>query len=417
MAMANTLNTQDETRTHLRIREIRRVERIFIYHRWLYAVAVALIAFLYRPTPLIAVVGLILWLCITNVAAWYLSQRLGTVFRQTMLSLGMLLVDALASWVLMLLFISQPAAVIYAIFTLIIIEGAVRFSFIGSLMCGVFFIMGLSAAWILRVVWLDMDFDYQAYVFWVGLVTLMSIMVGMAIREGRKQRAYAESLAMERTRLLERRRISNELHDTVLKSLQGLALEAHTLSKTAGRNRQYPIEEKARYIEEVCNGMSLEIRGVVLDMRDEESYGASGMDATLRLLAEGWSKESGIALELSLAGDLPPMPHKLAHDLKRIVGEALSNIQRHSGATHVRLILAYSDEQLLLEINDNGHGFNYIGDDLYAFVKTGRLGLVSMKERVETAGGVFSLASTEAGTHIRAAIPLKRLPQAEDERL
>lgn len=407
------MNIQDETRNQLRIREIRRVERIFIYHRWLYVVAVALIAFLYRPVPLIPIVTLILWLCGTNMATWYLSRRLGTVSRQTMLSLGMLVVDALASWVLMMLFIREPTAVIYAIFTLIIIEGAVRFSLIGSLICGAFFITGLSASWVVRVKWLDMDFDHSAFVFWVGLVTLISIMVGMAIREGRKQRAYAEMLSMERTRLLERRRISNELHDTVLKSLQGLALEAHTLSKTAGREQQ--IEEKAHYIEEVCNSMSLEIRGVVMDIRDEELCSAPGIDVTLKLLIERWRSESGIAVEMELAGNLPQLPHKLSHDLKRLVGEALSNIHRHAKATHVRFVLSYSAGQLLVEITDNGCGFKYTGDDLYAFVKMGKLGLVSMKERVENAGGLFALISNESGTRILVCIPLERLLQPEAE--
>jgi len=408
----SALDSQDETRNQLRIREIRRIERIFIYHRWLYAVAVALMAFLYRPTPMTAIVVLILWLCVTNIAVWYLSKRLSTVLRQTMLSFGMLLVDALASWVLMLLFINQPNAVIYAIFTLIVIEGAVRFSFIGSLLCGGFFIIGLSAAWILRVWWLDMDFDYPAYIFWVGLITLISIMVGMAIREGRKQRAYAETLAMERTRLLERRRISNELHDTVLKSLQGLALEAHSLSKIAGRNQQLPIEEKAHYIEEVCNGMSQEIRGVVLDMRDEENNSTPDISATLKLMVERWGVEFCMATEVSFEEDLPQLSHKLSHDLKRIVGEALSNIQRHAYASHVRLLLVYKDRQLQLVVEDNGRGFS-VGDDLLAFVKTGRLGLVSMKERVENSGGVFSIVSNDSGTRILVIIPLDRLQLQE----
>ena len=409
------MNTHDETRNHLRIREIRRIERIFIYHRWLYVVAVALIAFLYRPMPSVAIISLILWLSVSNVAAWYLSRRLDTVFRQTMLSLAMLIVDALASWVLMLLFIREPSAVTYAIFTLIIIEGAVRFSLLGSLICGAFFITGLSASWILRVQWLDMDFDFSAYIFWIGLITLISIMVGMAIREGRKQRAYAEVLAMERTRLLERRRISNELHDTVLKSLQGLALEAHALSKTACRNRQQQIEEKAHYIEEVCNSMSSEIRGVVLDMRDEEVYSAPNICTTLRLLAERWSKASGIAVNVDLVDDLPQLPHKISHDLKRLVGEALSNIQRHASATNVRLFLSFKDESLLLEVEDNGHGFEYAGDDLYAYVKAGKLGLVSMKERVEGVGGLFTLTSGNTGTCVQVSVPLLRLSKDEED--
>ena len=221
--------------------------------------------------------ALSLGLAAANIIAWYFSRRLDTMSEQAMLSLSILAVDGLASWGLMLLFIRQPSAIIYAIFALIVIEGAVRFGLIGSLLTGAFFILGLSAAWIYRVILLNMSFDVAAYVFWVGLITLISMMVGMVVREWRKQRAYAEALSTEKTLLLERRRISNELHDTVLKSLQGLALEAHTLSRVSERKDSHPVEERAHYIEEVCNSMSQEIRGVVLELRDENGKNHEGI--------------------------------------------------------------------------------------------------------------------------------------------
>ena len=401
-------SSQDENRTQLRLRELRRIERIFIYHRWLYVVATILMAVVYRELPLGAIVALSLGLGVANIAAWYFYPKLATVKKQTMLSLVLLIVDGLASWGLMLLFISEPSAIVYAIFALIIIEGAVRFSLIGGLLTGSFFILGLSAAWIYRVYSLDMSFDLAAYVFWAGLITLISIMVGMAVREGRKQRAYAEALSTERTLLLERRRISNELHDTVLKSLQGLALEAHTLSKASEKKDVHPVEERAHYIEEVCNSMSQEIRGVVLELRDENGNGDGGIKMQMAGIVEDWSKKSNISAEIVFPHELPELPLKLAHDLRRIIGEALANAQRHSGASLVKVALSYAGGDLNLEISDNGHGFDFVADDLYSFVKMGRLGLVSMKERVELAGGTFLVSSGGSGTTISIVIPLDR---------
>jgi len=407
------LKEQEEIRSQLRIREIRRIERIFVYHRWLYAVAVILVAVLYRPLPLLPVTAIVLCLVIANLVSWHLSPRLETVTRQTMFSLGMLLIDAMVSWGLMILFIRQPTAVIYAIFTLIVIEGAVRFSFIGSLVCGAFFIIGLSVAWLVRVSRFGLEFDFPAYVFWVGLITLISIMVGMAIREGRKQRAYVETLTMERTRLLERRRISNELHDTVLKSLQGLALEAHTLSKAAERKLPVAIEEKAHYFEEVCNSMSQEIRGVVSDIRDEEIFSASNIGSLMRLLIERWQTDSGIDVDSHIQSELPTLSHKLTHDLRRIAGEALANVQRHSQATKVIFSLAYQHDNLKLTIKDNGRGFDIEHEDLYNYVKAGKLGLISMKERVETEGGLLTIDSNNQGTMIAVSLPLEKRVFAE----
>ena len=403
------MNQHDVIRNQLKIREIRRVERIFVYHRWLYAVAIAIVAYLYRPIPLIPIGIILIWLCLSNLLCWRLSKNLKTVSGQTALSLFMLVVDGLASWGLMILFVHQPAAVIYAVFTLIIIEGAVRFSFIGSILSGVFFIIGLSAAWILRVVRYGMDFNYQEYVFWVGLITLLSIMVGMAIREGRKQRAYAEILAMDRTRLLERRRISSELHDTVLKSLQGLALEAYMLMKTAERNQMPPVEEKARFIEEVCKSMSQEIRSVVLDIRDDDMRDTPNITAQLKTIVENWSASSGIAIETVFEGNLPTLSHKMSHDLRQIAGEALMNIKRHSGATRAKLSLIRTDRALQLIIEDNGHGFDCLEDNLYLLAKTGKLGLVSLKERAETSGGELALSSNDSGTTVTVSIPMSKI--------
>lgn len=407
------MNTpQDENRNSLRLREARRVERIFIYHRWLYVVAIILMALVYRQLPIVAIISLSLGLGVANIAAWYLSRRLETMSKQTALSLGILAVDGLASWGLMLLFIKEPSAIVYAIFALIVIEGAVRFGLIGSLATGVFFIVGLSAAWVYRVLSLGMSFDVAAYVFWVGLVTLVSIMVGMVVRESRNQRAYAAALSTEKTLLLERRRISNELHDTVLKSLQGLALEAHVLSRVSQRQDEHSVTERARYIEEVCNSMSQEIRGVVLELRDENADGHEGIQAQITRLVENWRRQSGVTGEVVFSGEAPVLPLKLSHDLRRIVGEALTNIQRHASASKVKVSLEASTEQLKLEIEDDGHGFNCPSDDLYAFVGQGQLGLVSMKERAELAGGRFGVSSGPGGTRITVVLPLERLRKA-----
>ena len=66
------MNTSsDENRNSLRLREIRRIERIFVYHRWLYVVAIVLMAVVYRRLPLWAIIALALGLSAANIAAWY----------------------------------------------------------------------------------------------------------------------------------------------------------------------------------------------------------------------------------------------------------------------------------------------------------------------------------------------------------
>jgi signal transduction histidine kinase len=398
----STSNSSQE----LKLREARRIERIFIYHRWLYVVAIGLMALVYKKLPLWGLIALAGTLGLANLVTWYYYRRLHTLRAQMALSLAVFLVDGLASWGLMLLFIEEPSAVVYAIFALIVIEGAVRYSLTGSLITGAFFVVGLSAAWIYRVIALDMSFDMPAYVFWVGLITLLSIMVGMAVREGRKQKAYAETLAAEKTLLLERRRISNELHDTVLKSLQGLAMEAHVLGKTTEGCDNRDAQDRAHYIEEVCSSMSQEIRGVVFELRDEKYSDREGIFPQVEEIVKNWSEKTGIKTSLETGPASPVLPLKASHDIRRTVSEALANVQKHSGAKNVYVSLTSRGGSLRLVIRDDGHGFAST-PDLYPLVRRGKLGLVSMKERIELAGGLFGIQSGADGTVVTAEIPLK----------
>jgi len=389
-------------RVAMRQREMRRIERIFIYHRWLYMAAIGLMALVYPELPITVIIVLAGVLGVTNLAVAFLYRRLSTLQAQRALSLAAFAVDGLSLWGLMLLFIDEPVALVYAVFTLIVIEGAVRFSLVGSLLTGAFFVVGLSVAWGYRVLVLGMDFDLSSYVFWVGLIVLEAIMVGMAVREGRKQRFYAEALAAESTRETERRRIASELHDTVLKSLQGLAFEAHAMERSAQDSLK--VTEQARYIAGVCREMSEEIRGVALEMRDDADS-VHDFAVGLKTIVDGWSRASGISAELSVYGDIPDLPVKRAHNLRRVAGEALSNVANHSGATGVSVRLGVHDGYLKLEVADDGHGFDASGG-LDRFVSAGRLGLVSMKERVDAVCGAFAIDSRPEGTTVSASIPL-----------
>lgn len=87
--------------------------------------------------------------------------------------------------------------------------------------------------------------------------------------------------------------------------------------------------------------------------------------------------------------------------LYRVGQEALHNIVKHANATKTNITLYADDGQLVLEIWDNGKGFDPNGDF------TGHLGLRSMRERLERVGGALSItSSSSAGTQIVAVAPL-----------
>jgi two-component system NarL family sensor kinase len=84
-----------------------------------------------------------------------------------------------------------------------------------------------------------------------------------------------------------------------------------------------------------------------------------------------------------------------------MIQEALTNVRRHAGATHVAITATAGDGLVRVQVEDNGHGF-------VVMAVAGRgMGLTFMRERVESLGGQFTIASGETGTTIDAALPME----------
>jgi signal transduction histidine kinase len=101
----------------------------------------------------------------------------------------------------------------------------------------------------------------------------------------------------------------------------------------------------------------------------------------------------------------PALPLDTKEALYRIAQEALHNIVKHAEATRVDLSLTCRGAEVVLEVRDNGRGFDPAGDF------PGHLGLKSMRERALRAGGLLSVRSSPgAGTTVRAVVPLPSEP-------
>jgi signal transduction histidine kinase len=108
----------------------------------------------------------------------------------------------------------------------------------------------------------------------------------------------------------------------------------------------------------------------------------------------------------SFEGDLKrPVPRDVETLAYRIVQEALTNIGKHARATTVTVHLDIDGTQLRVEVEDDGQGFETARARDY--LRSGRVGLASMRERVELASGTFNLRSSPGrGTVVTALIPL-----------
>jgi len=121
--------------------------------------------------------------------------------------------------------------------------------------------------------------------------------------------------------------------------------------------------------------------------------------ATVRQIAN----DSGIHIETESVGEATPLPEIIEENLLRIGQEAVTNVVKHSGAKLVKIKFEFSAEKVVLQIKDNGNGFN---PEACLGPKDGHFGLLGIRERTERMGGkVFITSSAEAGTVVGVEIP------------
>jgi PAS domain S-box-containing protein len=201
----------------------------------------------------------------------------------------------------------------------------------------------------------------------------------------------------------ERNRVARDLHDGPVQgvSAASLSLEAALLTFKAGDVERgiallATIREELAHEADVLRRLMAGLRPPVLEER--------GLIPALRDTLAGFGKEHGVHVEFS-GTLLREVPDDLETLVYRVVQEALANIARHAAAEHVAVLVGSDQSQLRIEVEDDGHGFDT--SRARDFLHAGRVGLASMRERVELASGTFTIRSTPGrGTALMVSIPL-----------
>ncbi len=224
------------------------------------------------------------------------------------------------------------------------------------------------------------------------LVLTIANQAAVAIENARLYQ-QAHSLAA----LQERQRLARELHDSVSQALYGIGLGTYAAKHNLERN-QPGVSEALDYVSSLAAAGLAEMRALIFELRPE-SLEVEGLVAALSKQVEALRARHRIAVQMELPNE-PDLPLKSKEVLYRVAQEALHNVVKHAEAQVVHLRLAYDSEQLLLEVCDDGKGF----DPADSF--PGHLGLHSMQERVAELGGTFEVQSAPGkGTTIQVRIP------------
>jgi signal transduction histidine kinase len=199
----------------------------------------------------------------------------------------------------------------------------------------------------------------------------------------------------------ERARLSREIHDTLLQSLVGVALQFDALGanlEPASRECQQLVRIR-KEVEEYIR----EARHSIWNLR-KPVIGRQDLPAAIREAALRIGSGHSIEVEVVVHGTPFPSSPEADEQLLRICQEAVLNAVRHADPSEVRVELRYEPDAIVLRVIDNGHGFD--PQMTVPLEAAGHYGLVSMRERAAQVGGMLALTtSRRAGTAVEARIP------------
>ena len=219
--------------------------------------------------------------------------------------------------------------------------------------------------------------------------------------------AEAAFARAEERALAERLTIARDLHDSLAKSVHGIRMLAETLDSSLTLER-HPDAELSRLIFESADEASREARLVLDGLRsggDDDAIGA------LQEEVNRWGARTGITITTSRTESQPPLPcsTETMWQLQRMVGEILTNIEKHAQATSVNADFFYDNTGFYFDICDDGIGLdNRAGN----FSQQGHYGLTGLKERATSLGGHVSIDPHSefcGGTRISFHTPIDSL--------
>ncbi|GIM88411.1 sensor histidine kinase [Paractinoplanes toevensis] len=208
-------------------------------------------------------------------------------------------------------------------------------------------------------------------------------------------------LAQARTAgvLDERQRMAREIHDTVAQGLIGIVTQLQAAAQAPGDDWRRHHDSAT----ELARESLTEARRSVHALRPRELETGHLAEA-LAEVATRWSDRHGVTAGFTTTGTPRPLPPETEAVLLRTAQEALSNAARHASATRVGITLSYLDNDVALDIRDDGRGFDPAAPP--PTTPTGGFGLLAMRQRVEALAGTLAIESEPGtGTGISARVP------------
>ena len=242
----------------------------------------------------------------------------------------------------------------------------------------------------------------------VGLSLALGLFIDRVIREAESRADTIDELRATQDRLAaaerdrgvheERERLSREIHDTLAQGFTSVVALARASASALARGDHALVAERVALIEQTALDNLTEARLIVAELSPAHLQSRTVPEA-LERLAASVTHESGVEVRVEVRGEPVALGGSGDVVLLRTAQEALSNVRRHSGARHTRLVLTYAVAEVRLEIADDGRGF--APESVPSC-----FGLDGVRARVAELGGTATLTSTPgSGTTLSVVLP------------
>ncbi len=216
---------------------------------------------------------------------------------------------------------------------------------------------------------------------------------------------YLQRRLQSRCGVVDRLRISRELHDSVIQSLIGLEMELEVLRRETEPCLAETTRQQLATIQRVLGHEILSVRDLMQMLRPVDVEPRHLLEHLAETL-ERFRHRTGIQARLVSNVDHVDLPRRICNELVRVIQEALSNVRRHSGASNVLVRLESADGRWQITIDDDGKGFDFEGRLTDEVLDAERRGPVIIKERLKGIGGGLAIDSRPGrGARLEITIP------------
>jgi signal transduction histidine kinase len=204
---------------------------------------------------------------------------------------------------------------------------------------------------------------------------------------------------------VERGRVAREMHDGVIQSLIAVDLRLQVLKGTDAP-MPHAVARELDLVQSAVREEVLNLRDLMQQVKPRD-IGPRQLVEHMFQLVDRFRRDTGI--EATFLSDLQevPLAPQARRELAGILHEALINVRKHSGATHVVARLTRQDDDIVLVVDDDGRGYGFEGRFSQAELDMARRGPLVIKERARTSGGRIAVESSGRGSRLEVLIPVR----------